>query len=167
MPEVESLKYTTRNEDGRIIVESSDGQIFDVGTFEEVKQAADALHERKKLIAIEEVNRPRADANDRVGGLETRREGVDALFSVHHIDRGDRQARGDGHFLHNIENFQFLGIAGASVDAPSTQHLCNHMPAFGEDGGFVEAANGHKREDEDRHAAEEARIKDQIGGLLS
>ena len=86
--------------------------------------ADDAL----QLLAGEALQRAARDGDRGVVRRPTRREGVDAGLLVEDVDRGDRDARGDGHLLDDVQEPPLEAVVRVRADAPPAERL-RHLPA--------------------------------------
>ncbi len=71
-----------------------------------------------EFVARQLVEGAARDGDGRVGGVEAGGEGIEARLLVENVDRGHRDAGGDGHFLDDVEELAFA--AGRwSGDSPA------------------------------------------------
>ena len=97
-------------------------------------------HDPLQLGTGKELEAPPGDSDHGIGGLRSRREGVDPRFLVHHINLRHRGPGRDGHFLHHVEQLPFLQIPRMGEDEASPQILGNHPPALPQLARLVDAS---------------------------
>src|SRR5690606_36996149 len=79
-----------------------------------------------QLVTVEQLDAAARDADDGVFLAVTGREGVDRRI-LEQVDRRHRQAAGDGHFLHHVEDLALVGVARVEVQQASTERLGHHL----------------------------------------
>ncbi len=109
-----------------------------------------------QFVAVEPGERPARDGYRRVAQFQSGGKGVDVGFGIQDKDLRDWDARGDGHFLHHVDQTAFGRIRCFGVDPAGAQHFRHGAAAFFQSVHLVDAGgqdhddNGHGHEDEKR-----------------
>ena len=96
-----------------------------------------------EFIATEPLYATSRDTDDGIARRKSRGECVDALFVFEQIDGRRRDARRNGHFLHDVEQPAFVCVAGARRDQRSSERLRDHGASASQLGDLVEASAPH------------------------
>ena len=94
-------------------------------------------------------------ADDHVAGGMAGGEGVDAALRVQYVHRGHRSPRGDGHLLHHVQQFVFIGVGGVCRNEAAAEHFRDDLSAARKLDDFVRAAAKNEREGDGRNDQEE------------
>ena len=99
-----------------------------------------------QLVAGELLDRPPSDGHHRVAGRIASGKRVDALFIGQQIDRRYGHARGQRHFLHDVQNAFFYRVAGVGVNPPAADRLGHGRPPATERGHLVQTPQHDQRQ---------------------
>ncbi len=111
-----------------------------------------------QLFTAEQADGAAGHADHRVLGTQAGGEGVDADI-VEDIHRGHRRARGQGHFLDDIEQAALLEVLRREVDQATAQALGDHLAAGVQLHALVQAAAQHHGDHHQRHDADQRSIQ--------
>ena len=111
-----------------------------------------------QLVAVEFVERAARDGDDGVARGEAGSEGVEAGLVVHHVDGRHGHARGDGHFLDDVEQAAFAEVGGVRIEAAPAGHLGDGAAAVAHLRPFVERGEADDSQGAERDAGKNLRI---------
>ncbi len=110
-----------------------------------------------QFITVQFVERAAGDGHSRVKKRVTCGKCIDVVFGVHDVNQGNRNARGDGHFLHNIEQTPLVGIICVGFDFPAAEHFGDGGPSPLQQVCFINARA--ENDDDDKQAREEKKCR--------